>query len=224
MIFAQFADNDKWRAARHEGGHWLASKKYGFNAGAILIIRAENQFGAEINYPAPHEDAQSQITYCENRMRVVIAGFVGQAVPRFDGTKRDDLDFPPEWKPYSQIKHDYERFAELVGQIMPYSPPPTGCKNPVDWLFNKLRPEVEDFLRAEAKALDAIQDAVLSCKGDSIPAEVIEKLRAVGGLHQAPELVSGSASPFLGSRPTDSDFLWMMTVVMGEPDPCRSVP
>lgn len=169
---------ERTRAARHEAGHWLAYKKYGFDAGGILTDpNKTGRFGAEVDIHEPPPDAQSQIAFLEDCIRSVIAGFIAEGVRRADG-KKVHYAIATEWKAYQHVKDDYARFETLVDQLAGLKTVPDG-QDAKTFFFEELRPDVEAYLTSAASALDAIQDAILACKADRIEAAEIEELAHV---------------------------------------------
>jgi len=178
MSLPQFVETERWRGSRHEGGHHMSYYLYGFTPGAIEIDHAKARFSAVIGIPDIKSDRASQIAFREARLRTLVAGFVAQAIPRGDGSKPDDLDFPTEWKPYGQIAQDFRSFEKVVAELVKLDPLPDGT-DAIQFHFEKARNQVLADLSQELPALDAIHDALLHAEANVVEPEALAELSAV---------------------------------------------
>ena len=178
MALPQFSQQERRRAARHEAGHWLSYHTYGFLADGIRVDQMNTGlFAAEVEFPAPDSKAPEYRDHLKNRMRTVLAGFVAEAIPDSVGAA-PDYAIAIEWKPYPNYKGDYNRFDELLAELVKLEPAPAN-QDARQYYFGKFSGEVKTFLVEVPAALDAIQAAVLETKSDRLDAATLKALPAV---------------------------------------------
>lgn len=177
MALPGFDEAQQFKMARHEAGHWLAFKKYGFGAGYINLALTINKGGAEIIFTEPPAGSPDYAPFLVARLKTILAGLAGQKVPRQDGRQVQFAD-PTEWKAYWFLKHDYTRFEERALILSKLMPVPNGI-SPDQYFFSIFMPEVQAFLDTEAAVIDEIHDALDRSHSKKLEAHEIEKLPLV---------------------------------------------
>ena len=111
-------------AARHEFGHFTVARELGFNTGAVTIAASPTLAGpggtAELKLMHPVRSLPDVTTYCENRVKIHMAGVIAEAIE--DGTINHDKAIL-----YATTTgaHDKAKYSELLQLLRAIAYPET---------------------------------------------------------------------------------------------------